>query len=111
MSVSSQGDEAYDLQDLADDYRGIKTLEHMVRRTIERKLPEESAPKKLNLASKISRSEINAYAKGYDEWEIELPVGNEEEVSASMPAIIAEEVGHNTEKDITDNQIDTEKDD
>lgn len=99
---------SYGVQDLADRYRGIKTLEYMVRDKIKHELPDELTPEKLEVASKIGETETNACADGYDEWTIRLPVGNEDEVSASMPAVVAEEIGHNTEDGVTDHSIDSE---
>lgn len=86
------------LTELADKYRGVKTMEYMVRNSIKSKLSEEQTPDKLDVATEIEEYKgDNAYGVGYEEWEALIPLDDEER---SLPELLAEEIGHNVDHGI-----------
>lgn len=61
-------------EELAEKYRGVKTREPMIRTALKSALPEEYSPEKLAVATIIDEWESNAYALGYDKWELSMPI-------------------------------------
>jgi len=80
------------LEELGEKYRGVKTLEHMIRRSYEINL--EDPPSEVQVGQELQNISGNAYS--VPPWNILAPVdGLEHE---SMPEILAEETGHNIDK-------------
>lgn len=103
-----EANEDLSLQELSEKYRGVKTLEWMVRRSYESQLPEELRPEKLGVGSKLEEYDDNGMSRGYDSWEIAIPL-EENDVEASLPAIIAEEIGHNIHDGVACSRLQREK--
>lgn len=85
-------DESLSLQELGEKYRGVKTLEYMIRESYENSL--DRLPSEVSVAQEMQDISGNAYS--VPPWGILAPVDGLE--SESLVESLAEETGHNLDK-------------